>query len=247
MKRVFVLVNKRGQAAAELAILGALIITAFSYIMNFGQSLGATQQVKMEAFRRALQKAYVRNANVSFTLKKDVSAASATAGFWQGQGISPESSASVTWQKGQAGDPLTVNQSSFAFWQINDTEVKGSNPISSEHGLPLRLTDHYDATGAKADHQVYAPASVYKNNAQRTESYTFTGNKTEDNAGINYIKIAELQDSTSGDLYTHFNTAVDTDPGDDTTPTPTWATAEDISYSSSQSYDYNKDWSTSHD
>ena len=84
------LINKRGQAAAELAILGVLVIVAFSYIMNFGQSLGSQQQTKMEAFRRALQKAYIRNASASFTLKKDVSAASVNSGFFQGQGLTPE-------------------------------------------------------------------------------------------------------------------------------------------------------------
>jgi hypothetical protein len=247
MKLFYAGLNNRGQAAAELAILGILLITAFSYIMNFGQALGAAQQNKMETFRLALQKAYIRNGSATYTLKKDERAASVNTGFFQGQALSPQATSSVTWQKGRAGDPQTVNQGSFAFWQINETEVKGSNPLGSDYGLPMRLQDSYNADGSKNDYQTYVPASVYKNNEVRTETYSFNENKNESYPGINYHKVASLNDSASGQVYIHFNDSIDTDPADDSIPTPQWSNASSLSYSVSTNDAYDKSWYTPHD
>ena len=58
-------IKDRGQAVAELAIFGSLILLVFSIILMYGQRLETQQQVKMEAFRKALQKAYDRNGSVS--------------------------------------------------------------------------------------------------------------------------------------------------------------------------------------
>ena len=247
------LMNKNGQAAAELAILGTLVIVAFSYIMNFGQSLGAQQQTKMESFRRALQKAYIRNASVNYTLKKNVSIASANAGFLQGQGLSPEASSSVTWQKGKAGDMRSVSQTSFGFWQINDTNVSAVNDTDefmtgdlSAYGLPLNYQTTYGATGERNDNMLI-PASVYKDNATRTETYAYSGNKQESNANIAYNKTASLDDSVAGTLHTHFNTAADEDPGDNTPEPPNYVHARDIPYSTSTVYTYGNNWAVPHD
>jgi len=242
MKISLQLMNKKGQAAAELAILGVLVIMAFSYIMNFGQSLGAQQQNKMESFRRALQKAYARNASVSYTLKKNVSAASVNSGFFQGQGISSEASPSVTWQKGKPGEWKSKDQSSFAFWQINDTAV--GDP---KYGLPLYKQYTYDATGGRSDEKMLVPVSVLKDNATRTEGYSFSEDKQESNANIAYHKTAVLNDSTDGSLHTQFNTAVDKNPGDDKPKPPTYEDKEVIPYSSSTAYTYTKDWTVAHD
>jgi hypothetical protein len=245
------LMNKNGQAAAELAILGTLVIVAFSYIMNFGQSLGAQQQTKMESFRRALQKAYIRNASTNYTLKKNVSIASANASFFQGQGLTPEASTSVTWQKGKAGDWQNVDQSSFSFWRINDTNVAPANAgpglPGAEYGLPLHAQYTYGADGARSDFPMLIPASVYKDNATRTETYAFSGNKQESNASIAYNKTASLNDSSVGTIYTHFNTASDEDPGDDTPEPPSYVHARDLPYNTTTSYTYNGNWNVPHD
>ncbi|MCX5705558.1 MAG: hypothetical protein NTZ92_05850 [Candidatus Omnitrophica bacterium] len=253
MKANLYLMNKNGQAAAELAILGVLIITAFSFIMNFGQSLGAQQQTKMESFRRALQKAYIRNASVSNTLKKTVNVASVNAGFFQGQGLSPESSSSVTWQKGKPGDQGSLRQSSFAFWRINNTDVSASNDTddamtgsSADYGLPLNYQYTYSADGSQSDYMMLIPASAYKENTTRTETYAFSGNKIESNPSIRYEKTVNLEDSSSGTVYTHFNTATDEDPGDDTPETPEYEEAASIPYDSSISYAYDSDWTVPH-
>jgi len=247
------MMNKKGQAAAELAILGILILTAFSYIMTFGQSLAANQQTKMETFRKALQKAWYRNASVNYTLKNDSRMASPNSGFWQGSSLSPESSASVTWQKGKAGDYGSVNQSSFAFWQINNDMVTGTHDTTGltapyeDYGLPLNLQWTYGADGSRSEQQMLIPASVYKNNLVRTEDYDYSLNKTETPADITYTKEATLTDSAAGTIYTHFNTATDEDPGDDSPETPSYEEASSLAYSTSTPYVYESVWTVPHD
>ncbi len=245
MKLGLRLMNKHGQAAAELAILGILIITAFSYIMNFGQSMGAQQQTKMESFRRALQKAYIRNAGTSYTLKKTVNIASPNAGFYQGQGLAPEASTNVTWQKGKPGDMKSLRQSSFAFWQINDKNISAVHDTDeqmtgdlSQYGLPLNYQTTYGSDGSESDYEMLIPASVYKDNAERTEKYTFSSNKQESDANVKYNKAASVQDDISGKLYTHFNTAADKDPGDDKPQPPSYEEAATLPYSDSTTYAY---------
>jgi hypothetical protein len=253
-KRRCGMINRKGQAAAELAILGILILTAFSFIMSFGQSLGAYQQTKMETFRKALQKAWYRNASVNYTFKNDSRAASATSGFYQGSGLSPESNASVTWQKGRAGDYGTKNQTSFAFWQINDQMVNGTPHDTtgltgdiSEYGLPLNLQYTYDATGGKSDQEMLIPASAWKNNLTRTENYDYDLKKTESHSGITYDKTATLTDSTAGTVYMHFNTAIDEEPADDEPEDPIYVDAGSAAYSTSNTYEFQAGWTVPHD
>jgi hypothetical protein len=232
--------------------LGILIITAFSYIMSFGQSLASQQQVKMESFRRAMQKAYKRNAGVSNTLKKYASAASVNSGFMQGQGLTPESSYSVTWQKGKPGDQGSLRQSSFAFYRVNDVDIWAVNDTDdamsgdmSEYGLPLDAQTTYSADGSPSDYEMLLPASVYKDNYTRTEDYSFSEQKNESGGGISYSRTANLNDSASGEVYMHWNTNQDTDPGDDTPVTASYTDAGTESYSTSVSYsDPNGNWST---
>jgi hypothetical protein len=98
------------------------------------------------------------------------------------------------------------------------------------------------------------PASVYKDNATRTETYAFEGNKLESdsssNPSITYDKTASLNDSSSGTIYTHFNTATDEDPGDDNPVTPSYEEAASVSYNASTTYTYPSaagNWTVPHD
>lgn len=247
------MMNRKGQAALELAILGILILTAFSFIMSFGQSLGAYQQNKMETFRKALQKSYIRNAGVTYSYKKNIRSASTNSGFFQGQALAPESSTNVTWQKGKPGDFKSKNQSSFAFLQIDDQNITGQNDTVGltgdlrEYGLPLNLQTTYSATGEENDDQVLIPGSVYKHNLARSEAYQYQLNKNESPGGITYTKSASLTDSTAGTVYTHFNTAVDKTPTDDNPKPPEYEESLAIPYSTSTDYGYDSTWTVPHD
>ena len=231
--------HKRGQAAAELAILGTLILVAFAYIMNFGQSLSAMQQVKMETFRRALQKAYIRNSSVDFALKKNIRSVSMNSSFGRGQALSPQASSKVMWQKGMSGDFKTEDQGSFSFWQIND-----SLPASGdgEYGLPLFKKNIVSNDGSEKE--VYVPVSVYKTDETRVEKYDFNNTKQESNSGIGYVKTASVDDTATGTAYARYDTKVDDDPWDDETPQPVYSSPTTHGYATSKDYTYNKTWST---
>lgn len=231
--------HKRGQAAAELAILGTLILVAFAYIMNFGQSLSAMQQVKMETFRRALQKAYIRNSSVDFALKKNIRNASINSGFGQGQGLSPQASSKVMWQKGMSGDFKTEDQGGWSFWQINDLPLAEQYP---GYGLPVNKKKIITMDGSKKE--VYVPSSVYKTDETRVEEYDFNNTKTESNSGIGYAKTASVDDTATGIAYARYDTKVDDDPWDDETPQAEYSSPTTHDYATSKVYTYNKTWST---
>jgi hypothetical protein len=115
------------------------------------------------------------------------------------------------------------------------------------YGLPLNYQYTYSGDGSKSDYQMLIPASVYKDNATRTETYGFEGNKQESNPSITYNKTASLNDYSSGTIYTHFNTATDEDPGDDTPVTPDYEKSAEIPYDSSINYQYSSNWTVPHD
>lgn len=229
---------KRGQAAAELAILGTLILVAFAYIMNFGQSLSAMQQVKMETFRRALQKAYIRNSSVDYALKKNIRAATINAGFGHGQGLSPQASSKVMWQKGISGDWKTEDQGSFSFWQINDSLPAGQG----SYGLERVKKEVYSFDGSSKE--VYVPVSVYKTDETRVEKYDFSNTKTESGSGIGYVKRASVDDTAAGIASAHYDTKVNPAPWEDEPLPPEYSAPVTFDYGTSTVYTYNRSWST---
>jgi uncharacterized protein (UPF0333 family) len=232
------LVNNKGQAAAELAILGVLILMAFSFVMNFGQSLGTVQQTKMNSFRKALRRAYDKNGTVAYTLRNNANLASVNSGFFQGQDSTVEGSYSVTWAKGASGPQGTSDEGMYGYWQINKMP-----PIE----LPTKAQYHYGPTGQKSDEKIKTPYSVYRVDEARMGNYAYNLTKEESNSGIDYSKQATLVDSTAGLLYTRINTNVDKNPGDDNTPTPRYSRGVPSPFIDSQLYRYDEDWSVPHD
>ena len=230
--------NKKGQAAAEMAILGVLVLMAFSFVMNFGQSLGTVQQTKMKSFRKAMKKAYEKNGTVAYTLRKNSNLASVNASFFQGQDSSAEGSYSVTWAKGQSGPDGTSDEGTYGYWQINN-----NMPIE----LPTKAQYQYGPTGQESDERIKTPYSVFRVDEVRTGAYSYGSEKKESNAGIDYSKQATLIDSSAGLLYTRINTNVDRNPGDDNTPTPRYSQGMPSAFIDSQLYRYDQDWNVAHD
>ena len=184
------LTKKSGQAAVELAIFGSLILLAFSMLLMYGQRLDNQQQVKMEAFRRAMQKAYERNGSVSYTLKKEGRTFNLFSGFGQGQPSTVGSTASVLWQKGLPGDQNNETSESYAFNAINDQEVGSVN----SKGLPRYPKIQINAMGNKSD--VWVPVSIYSEDQQRKEFASNTVTKEESpSGGIVNTRKSELSDT----------------------------------------------------
>lgn len=214
--------TKSGQAAVELAIFGSLILLALSVLLMYGQRLDNQQQVKMEAFRRALQKAYERNGNVTYTLKKEGRILNLFSGFGQGQASTVGSTAAVLWQKGMPGnqadsdDPDYGDRSEgFAYSAINDTEI-GSGPDGK--GQPRYPKRQIAINGKEVT--VWASPSIYNEEQVRQEVYSGTLKKVETpSGGIVNTRIADLQDTLTTTPYVRLDIAkTDTRPGAVTPP-----------------------------
>ena len=234
--------NNKGQAAAEMAILGILVLLAFSFVINFGQSLGTVQQTKMKSFRKAMKKAYEKNGTVAYTLRKNSNLANINASFFQGQDSTVEGSYSVTWAKGQSGPDGTSDEGAYSYWQINNTR-----PVE----LPTKAQYQYGPTGQESDEKIKTPYSVYRVDETRTGTYDYRLKKEESNSGIDYDKRARLIDTSVSTLGVRINTNVDTNPGDDDTPTPDYTRRTllpviDVPVDT-QIYSYDEDWSVPHD
>ncbi|MDD5560983.1 MAG: hypothetical protein PHT50_02490 [Candidatus Omnitrophica bacterium] len=140
--------NKKGQAVAEMAIFGTLILLVFGALLSFIQQLNDRQYVQMEAFRRALEKAnsytgYAEDgagASVQYTLLQNRHQINLAGGYRQGSNVTQTGSASVYWAipksaKGSSADSLLVfrvNEDEGVF-KYNDY-IKGHERIDPETG-----------------------------------------------------------------------------------------------------------------
>jgi hypothetical protein len=183
----------KGQAAAELAIFGTLIILAFSVLLMYGQRLELQQQAKMEAFRKALQKAYMRNSSVSYTLKKDARFANLFGGYGQGQAAGIGASASVMWVKGTTGLPDSYNQQQFSYYQVNDEMIGEAEFSDGDIFIPRykKLSTGYDGS----EQEITVSANIWKEVAKRTENYQASTKKEEAGSGITNTKSSDLQET----------------------------------------------------
>lgn len=203
------IICKRGQAAVELAIFGSIILVAFSALLMYGQQLDLQQQVKMEAFRRALRKAYARNGSVNYSLKKEARPFNLLGGFGQGQPASMGSTASVLWQKGLVGKQGNADPESYAYYAINDKERE----------LDIYPKKQKNTSGKKVT--VYVPVSVYSEEEVRTEEYATAVRKEESpQGGIVNIRTSDLKDTVKTTPHVRFDNSYDDNPQDKEVPLP---------------------------
>ncbi|TRZ95614.1 hypothetical protein D4R78_03040 [bacterium] len=228
---------RSGQAVVELAVFGTLIIIVLSTLIMYGQRFEMQQQLKVEAFRKALRKAFDRNSSVTYTLKKDVRFYNLMGNLGQGQPSTMGGSAMVMWQKGMPGKQDSKDQPSFAYYQIND-EMIGVESGSDNHCgddnekcLPRyeKVVKGYD--GNKIE--VKAPASVWKEDRLREETYKSTVKKDEKKSSgwviINKVD-SELSDKAQSKVYTRFD-ASESDPNkpiDDPSTLPDYTHYENV-------------------
>ncbi len=205
--------RNRGQAAIELAVFGTIMILVLSTLVTYGQRLEMQNQLKMEAFRKALQKAYEKNSSVSYSLKKDTRLASLSGGWGQGQATSLSSTASVMWQMGQPGAQGAKDEQSFAFYEINGMMI--GDP---DDGLPREDKVIYDAMGGKQEAKM--PVNVYRETSVRDESYSTSFSKREAGGIVANARSSQLQDTLATTIYTRFDTSEGRHPEDDYTPAP---------------------------
>jgi hypothetical protein len=185
--------NNKGQAAAELAIFGALLLFAFSVLLLYGQRLDKTQQLKMEAFRKAMQTAYYKNSAISYNYKEDTHITDLFSGFGQGQHHAASASATVMWQKGLPGGQGSDDQQSFSYYNINGKEIE----------MPRY---EKEITGMSGDTQeVKVSTSVWKEEVETVSTYNSSINKHENPENIENKRSADLQEDITSALYTRYD------------------------------------------
>lgn len=172
-----------------MAILGSLILLAFSVLLTYGQRLELQHKLKMEAFRNAMQKAYELNSSVSYTIKKDVRLFSLFAPFGVGQQSTVGASASVMWQKGAPGPMDTEKQVSYSFYQINDQII--GDP---QTGLPRMAKQGDTGVDGSEGRTIEVPVSAWKEDRVVDDNYTAGADKTETASKITNTKYAGLND-----------------------------------------------------
>ncbi len=232
---------RTGQAAAELAILGSLVLVAFSSLITYGQRIDAQQALKQEAFRKALQKSYQRNANVSYTLKKDNRFYNALANFGESQPSTLTASASVMWQKGMAGcqhdehgchnkkednDSSTI-QGSFSYYEVNNQFVGTHDWETARVGNPDVMLTRYpkaatDPTGGD-DTWSKVPSTVWRDVTAKHTQLTSTSRKHQLPAGEGPARISntqrmELSENIESTVFLRRDTSVSQHDADDGSP-----------------------------
>ncbi|MDD2752590.1 MAG: hypothetical protein PHN59_05620 [Candidatus Omnitrophica bacterium] len=138
---------RRGQAAAEMAIFGSIILFVLSVLIAYVQKLNDQQLSKMESFRRALQKATTYQdeesespgASVQYFLVQNRRHADLTGGFGKGVTETLHSDASVYWAIPTASHYGSSGQGSSIDLQlarINDDEK--ASTLNKEFSINLQ-------------------------------------------------------------------------------------------------------------
>ena len=189
---------RKAQAAAEMAIFGTLILILFSTILTYGQRFDFRQKVKMEAFRRALQESYYRNAGVSYSYKRHSRLTDLFSGFGQGQQKDAQASASVMWVKGMPGvqdDEDQVMHRSFSLYNIN------------EHMIDLPKYPKLSIGRTGEDQTVWVPIGVSAEELMRRTKYSGVSTKEESEDEISTTRRGELSEELNITFQTRFDTA----------------------------------------
>lgn len=187
----------RAQAPVELAILGTLILFAFSVLLVYGQRLNATQRLKMEVFRKALQRAYDKNSSVSYTMKKDTRIADLFSGM-QGQRSSTSASATVMWVKGLPGKQNTDNQQNLPYYEVNGREID-FQAIWQAMGSPEKII----VSESGSDSEVPALPSISRVASIERRLSQETSSKNEQTDKIATSRNSNLEEAIITDFYLH--------------------------------------------
>ena len=118
--------NDKGQAILEMAIFGALVLFIFGILVSFSQGFDSQQYVKMEAFRRTLQKACTyqgstsggAGGSVQLSFIENRRNVDLSGGFKKGSPSATSGSSSVFWAVPKVG----AQPENIIIYRINQDE-----------------------------------------------------------------------------------------------------------------------------
>lgn len=184
--------KKSGQAVAEMAIFGSLIIFLFGTLLAYVQRANDQQYAQMAAFRRALEKSNTHlgndtdgaGASVQYTLVENRRQSDFSGNFRKGSGQSLSASSNVFW----AVPKVQTEPENLIVYRINEDEevIKYREFIPKEH-------DSTDEQGnPRQKYWVLEPGQLTTESAS---VFTEDSTRSEDNTGIINNKSSDLQET----------------------------------------------------
>jgi hypothetical protein len=108
----------KAQAITELAILGAIIITAFSFLINYSEKINRQQAHIQQTFRAALAEAAKANNSTVYTKKTFLRMPNVASPMELGQIESFDDSANVLWSNGKDRDDVYIQDDPTKPWRL---------------------------------------------------------------------------------------------------------------------------------
>lgn len=188
---------KTGQAVVELAVFGSLILFAFGIVYSFLQQFNDQQYVKMEAFRRGLEKACHgpdgAGASVQYTVLANRHFSDLSSDYKKGNTGLVSGSSSIYWAvpKLQRG----VKAKTITYFKVNEEEQDYDNDDYISE--PLR---RYDEEGEERNvYQSFVPGSEidFDSSVQFTENTQ----KAENPTTITNTRSSTLNETIGTTLY----------------------------------------------
>lgn len=179
--------NKRGQAVVEFGIFGSVLLVIFSILLSQLQRANDEQYVKMEAFRRAEEKACSYNggqgASVQMTLIQNRRHVDMFGGF-------------------RKGSPQTLNASASVYWAVppSENDAEAASLIAFRVNQDEKVISYRDyVPKAHDDGKGNDDWSFRTEDINSTSNTVFdeSTSKTETPAGINNARLSSLRDSVN--------------------------------------------------
>ncbi len=156
--------NNRGQATAELALMGTVILMLLGYLMQQGTLYNARQGLEMYAYREALRQSKASERGATLTVVRDV----VTPSFFSGlsrQRIMATASVDTNYNKlYEPDEPEDVGSKQYL--QIGDAMILNQRLIEIPR---IKVNVNYDGDDEDAKDQ-WVTASIKEIDAQRLSS-----------------------------------------------------------------------------
>jgi len=171
--------DKKGQAVVEFGIFGSLLLVIFGVLLSHLQRANDEQYVKMEAFRRAQEKACTFNgghgASVQFTLIQNRRQSDMFGGF-------------------RKGSPQSLNASASIYWAVppSEKDAEAASLIAFRVNEDEKVINYRDYVPKDRDDWSFRTEDI---NSYSDTVFDETISKTETPAGIISARTSSLQDS----------------------------------------------------
>ena len=144
------LYNKKAQAATELAVLGSLIIVAFSFLIQYSEKINRQQSNIQQTFRAALGEARGANSSASYTKVAFRRMPNVSNPMELGQQQNFSSSSNVLWSDCKvAADPVIMyklNEDEAITIPYSDTPEEGTTTTTNTFTSTVFAITNFDKT-----------------------------------------------------------------------------------------------------